>query len=153
MASWAILALVEAGLDECAIVVGATDLSVEIPNGMTVIENPDWGDGQATSLARAIAYANERGHDAMVIGLADQPLVPASAWRAVAQVTTTPIVTASFSGERRPPVRLARSVWSELPQRGDEGARVVMREHPELVTVVACEGEPLDIDVIQDLDQ
>lgn len=148
---WSANALCDAGLDECAIVVGATDLSGEIPDAMTVIENPDWAQGQATSLALAVRFATAGGHDAMVIGLADQPLVPSSAWRSVAVVSTTLIVTASFAGERRPPVRFAREIWSQLPQSGDEGARVVMREHPEFVTVVACEGEPIDVDTVEDL--
>lgn len=148
---WSLDALVGAAFDESAIVVGAVDLSAEIPESLQVIENPDWQQGQATSLARAVAFARTRGHDVLVIGLADQPLVPASAWRAVAAPSASPIVTASFSGARRPPVRLDREVWSRLPASGDAGARVLMQDHPELVTVVEVEGDAVDIDDEQDL--
>ncbi len=148
---WSIDALIGAGLDAAAIVVGAIDLVEEVPAAMAIIENPNWRTGQATSLELAVAYAKQHGHDALVVGLADQPLVPSSAWRAVASVRTHPIVSASFAGRRRPPVRLASEVWGLLPRDGDEGARVLMGAHPELVVEVACDGEPIDIDVTDDL--
>ena len=148
---WSARALCDAGLDAVAIVVGATDLSSEIPTAMAIIANLEWAEGQATSLALAIDFAVTHGHDAIVIGLADQPLVPSSAWRSVAAVKASPITTARFQGERRPPVRLSRDVWPLLPRKGDVGARGLMREHPELVTVVDCEGDPLDIDTVADL--
>jgi CTP:molybdopterin cytidylyltransferase MocA len=144
-------ALMVAGLDEVAIVTGAVDLGSEIPSGLQVIENEDWANGQATSLAHAVDFAERRGHGAVVIGLGDQPLVPSSAWQAVASCTLSPIVTASFGGQRRPPVRLDAEVWPLLPRIGDEGARGVMATHPEFVTVIACEGGALDIDTVEDL--
>jgi CTP:molybdopterin cytidylyltransferase MocA len=44
-------------------------------------------------------------------------------------------------------------VWPLLPRQGDEGARVVMAQHPELVEAVACLGQPIDIDTLEDLAQ
>ncbi|HUY06500.1 MAG TPA: nucleotidyltransferase family protein [Acidimicrobiales bacterium] len=149
---WSIDSLLAAGLEATAIVVGAIDLLEEIPSSMAVIENPNWMAGQATSLDAAVTYAKCHGHDSLVIGLADQPLVPSSAWRSVAGVSSHPIVTASFATRRRPPVRLAREVWPLLPHVGDEGARSLMRAHPGLVREVECEGEPIDIDVAEDIE-
>jgi CTP:molybdopterin cytidylyltransferase MocA len=78
-------------------------------------------------------------------------LIPEEAWRRVAEAGARPIVTATFGGERRPPVRLAREVWAALPVTGDEGARALMRRRPQDVGEVACPGEPADVDTLEDL--
>jgi len=149
---WSVDALIGAGFDATAIVVGAIDLVEQIPASMAIIENPNWREGQATSLDLAVSFAKRHGHDVLVVGLADQPLVPSSAWRSVAGERSHPIVIANFAGRRRPPVRLSSEVWEFLPREGDEGARVLIQAHPELVTEVACAGEPIDIDSAQDLE-
>jgi nicotine blue oxidoreductase len=149
--AWAVDAAVAAGLDATYVVTGAVDLPIEPP--AVSVRNDAWADGQATSLAAGIAVARAAGHDTVVIGLGDQPLVGPDAWRAVASSTTTPIAVATFRGARRPPVRLAAEVWPLLPRAGDEGARVLMRERPHLVTEVPCTSEPVDIDTVEDLEQ
>jgi CTP:molybdopterin cytidylyltransferase MocA len=146
LVQWAIDAAAGAGLDDLVVVTGAVELELAVAS----VRNPAWASGMATSLQAGVAYARARGHDAVVIGLGDQPFVPSSAWRAVADAST-PIAVATFAGDRRPPVRLAASVWELLPTTGDEGARAVMRQRPELVTEVACDGEPADIDTAEDL--
>ena len=154
LAQWALESAAGAGLDEVLVVVGADDLADLLPDGARVLHNPDPSAGQATSLAVAIAAAEAAGHDAVVVGLADQPLVPAEAWRLVAAAPPDPpIATATFAGARRPPVRLHRSVWPLLPETGDEGARVLLRSRPELVAEVPCPGDPVDIDTPEDLER
>jgi molybdenum cofactor cytidylyltransferase len=148
--SWAVDHALGAGFDETAVVTGAVDLSGALPLGVTVIENARWAEGQATSLQAAVDWARAGGFDAIVIGLGDQPLVPPEAWIAVG-VSPSPIAVASFAGQRRPPTRLAASVWPLLPVDGDEGARVVMAGNPELVEAVACPGQAIDIDTAEDL--
>jgi len=147
---WALSAVTAGGFDEVAVIVGAVALGSLVPAGVSVIENADWATGQASSLQAAMSWAGARDHGAIVIGLGDQPLVPASAWTAVAS-EPSPIAVATFGGQRRPPVRLAREVWPLLPAVGDEGARVLMGERPDLVREVVCEGQPADIDNKEDL--
>jgi len=148
---WTVDAAVEAALDGTYVVTGAVALA--LPASVVEVHNDSWADGQATSLAAGIATVRADGHDAVVVGLADQPLVGADAWRAVAASTESPIAVASFDGDRRPPVRLAAEVWPLLPASGDEGARTLMRKRPDLVTAVPCSGQPVDIDTLEDLEQ
>jgi CTP:molybdopterin cytidylyltransferase MocA len=149
LVQWAIGAAVDAAVGPAFLVTGA--VHIDAPAGITVVYNPNWADGQATSLQAGIAAARDAGCDAVVIGLGDQPLVPPDAWRAVAAHDVQPIATAVFDGQRRPPVRLAAEVWPLLPATGDEGARALMRERPDLVAEVPCIGEPIDIDTREDL--
>lgn len=153
LAEWAVRAAAGAGLDAVVVVIGAVDLRARLGRVLAraaVVENPDWRQGQATSLRAGLDWCEDHGFGAAVVGLADQPLVPASAWRAVA-AAHAPIATATYGGRRRPPVRLDRSVWSLLTTEGDEGARELMRRRPDLVREVACEGDPADIDTVDDV--
>lgn len=152
LVAWALEHAAAAGFDATAVVTGAADLGDLVPEGVAVVENPAWAEGQAGSLQAAVAWARAGGFDAVVVGLGDQPLVPPEAWRAVG-ASASPIAVASFDGRRSPPTRLAASVWELLPEQGDEGARVVMARNPELVEAVACPGRPIDIDTVEDLAQ
>lgn len=148
----AVEAAVEAGIGEVVVVTGAVELSGVLPDGVHVVHNPRWAEGQATSLQAGLAAAAALGADAVVVGLGDQPLVGAGPWRAVA-VSTAPIAVAAYEGRRRNPVRLHRSVWGDLPTEGDEGARALMRVRSDLVGEVPCQGEPADIDTLEDLER
>jgi molybdenum cofactor cytidylyltransferase len=151
---WAVDAALGAGLDETVVVTGAADLEDLLPGTVTVLRNESWQTGQASSLRCALDWCSRAGHEAAVVGLGDQPLVPASAWRAVA-ARSGPIVVCSYAaraGLRSPPVRLGREVWDLVPFEGDEGARALMRRRPDLVVAVACEGDPTDIDTPEDLE-
>ena len=147
---WAVDAALEAGFDDVYVITGAVDLSDVLPDEVTVIENHSFAEGQATSLRAAVAVAEMDGHDALVVGLGDMPLVPASAWRLVADGEGQ-LVTASFNGNRTPPVKVVEDLWSLLPLSGDEGARSLIRMRPDLVNEVACTGEAIDIDTRGDL--
>ena len=157
LVAWAVDAARGAGVGEFAEVVvveGAVPLGSVVPDDVVLLSNGRWAEGQATSLGVAVAHARSAGHEAIVVGLADQPLVPASAWRAVRRASMEPpIAVASYDGRRGNPVRLPASVWDLLSFEGDEGARELMRREPGLWGEVACEGNPADVDTVEDLDQ
>ena len=88
--------------------------------------------------------------EAIVLGLADTPGIPAEAWRAVAEAEGS-LVVAVFDGLRRPPTKVGRRFWNELPVSGDSGARSLLAERASDVVEVACRGNPSDIDTVEDL--
>ena len=151
LVSWAVDAALGAQLDETVVVTGAVDLSAVVPAEVTLLHNEAWASGLATSLRVGLDWCERQGHDAAVVGLGDQPLIASEAWRAVATPTSAPIVVATYSGRRRNPVKLDRSVWPLVPVTGDEGARIVMASQPALVREVACPGDPADVDTVEDL--
>jgi molybdenum cofactor cytidylyltransferase len=149
-------ALSASGL-EAIVVTGAVEVDDLVPAGIDVVANPSWVDGQTTSVQAGIAEARRRGHDAVVVGLGDQPFVTAEHWRAVAGAPASPIAVAVHGGRRGHPVRLGAEVWDLLPATGDEVGRAVMRSRPDLVREIPCDdGSPradvaTDIDTVEDL--
>jgi CTP:molybdopterin cytidylyltransferase MocA len=163
LASWAIAHALAAGIGPVWVVTGALDPPITDGldgldgldgDGLDAVEtlpNPRWAEGMATSLQVAVARARNDGHPAIVVGLADQPLVTPEAWRLVAAATERPIARARYGTTPGHPVRLAAAVWASLPATGDEGARALIRDHPELLQDVRCPGHPADVDTREDV--
>lgn len=140
---------------EAVVVVGAVDVDDLVPAGIDVVGNPRWREGQATSVHAGIDEARRRGHDAVVVGLGDQPFVTADAWRAIA-AADAPLAVATWDGRRGHPVRLGAEVWDALPATGDEVGRALMRGRPDLVREIPCDDRgpvapTTDIDTVEDL--
>jgi CTP:molybdopterin cytidylyltransferase MocA len=113
------------------------------------------GYGSDTGVGTGTGSGRDVG--AVVVALADQPLVGAEAVaRLIAAYRDGAIVAvAAYDGQARNPVLLARECWAEViaMATGDQGARTFLRAHPDLVTVVECgdTGRPDDIDTPADL--
>jgi nicotine blue oxidoreductase len=150
------------GADPILVVTGAVPL--ELDRTLTV-DNPQWRTGMGSSLRAALQALSEAGRGpemgtdigAVVVALADQPLVGAEA---VARLIAAyrggaSVAVAAYDGQPRNPVLLAREHWPEViaTATGDQGARTFLRTRPELVTLVECgdTGRPDDIDTPADL--
>ena len=166
------------GADPVVVVTGAVPLELA---GTLTVDNPRWRTGMGSSLQAALralteaartevapteaapteAAPTEAGGDAeigaVVVALADQPLVGAEA---VARLIAAyrdgaSVAVATYGGQPRNPVLLAREHWPEViaTATGDQGARTFLRTRPELVTRVECgdTGRPDDIDTPADL--
>lgn len=147
----------DGGADPVLIVSGAVPLTMA---SARVVHNPDWRTGMGSSLAaglRALSAGSDLECAAVVVALADQPLVGAeavrrliAAWRAGATVAV-----AAYDGKPRNPVLIAREHWDSVLELadGDTGARPFLRAHPELVRLVECgdTGSAYDVDTPEDL--
>lgn len=120
--------------------------------GVTTIVNPEPDRGMGSSLRLGLAACTG---EIAVIMLVDTPGIGPDAIDAVvARVQNDATVAiASFAGRQVPPVAIAAQWWPEVARLavGDQGARGFLRAHPELVTAVACGGDPGDIDTQDDL--
>jgi CTP:molybdopterin cytidylyltransferase MocA len=149
-------AVAASGVSPIIVVTGAVSLeevlTTPLPGNPDVVvtHNDRWRSGVASSLQCGLVVARQRGLAGVVVGLGDQPGVPASAWRQVAD-TDAPIAVATYHGVRRNPVRIHAELWDQLPHDGDEGARTLIRVRPELVAEVACQGNADDIDTADDV--
>ncbi len=151
---WSIEHAKAGGFDATIVVTGAVVLPLAVLHdpALSFVANPDWAEGQAGSLGLALDRCRELDIDIAVCGLGDQPFIEAEAWSIMGRTPiTTPIAVATYGGDRRNPVRLAAEVWPLIPRTGDEGARPLLRKRPEWVTELACPGNPIDIDTVEDL--
>jgi len=147
---------VAAGIGRVIVVTGrldAHDLGIVDRIDIDVADNPDWAGGQMTSVHAGISAASSVGAEIVVIGLADQPGIESSSWRAVAEAARSGarIAVATYDGKRANPVALHHDIWDLLATTGDEGARGLMRLRPDLVVEVPCTGSPKDVDTVEDL--
>jgi CTP:molybdopterin cytidylyltransferase MocA len=146
-----------APVDEVIVVVGAdAERLREVCERYDVrtVDNEGWEQGLSTSVLAGLRACGGR---AAAVLLGDQPFVGAeTVERLVAAFAEgAEVAVATYGGKRRNPVLFSREVWPllEAELAGDEGARSVLRRHPELVVEVPCEGvgDPADVDTREDL--
>jgi len=144
------------GADPILVVTGAAPVEL---GGTHTVYNPAWRTGMGSSLRAALQALIDTSTDvgAVVVALADQPLVGA---QAVARLIAAyrdgaTVAVAAYDGQARNPVLLAREHWAEViaTATGDQGARTFLRARPDVVTLVECgdTGRPDDIDTPEDL--
>jgi nicotine blue oxidoreductase len=111
--------------------------------------------GIASSLQCALRHLEAISDaPAAVVGLADQPLVGAEAYRRVAAsyADGARLAFATYEGRRANPVLIAREYWPEaMTLTGDEGARVLFRRHAAVAVPCDDAGAATDVDTPQDL--
>ena len=113
-------------------------------------------EGMGTSLATGVRSAPDA--DGWVVALADMPFILPDTIRSVAQALRAgaAIAAPSFRGERGHPVGFARRFYPELSSlRGDDGARLLLKQHPDRVTLFEVDdpGVLRDIDRPSDLER
>jgi molybdenum cofactor cytidylyltransferase len=119
--------------------------------GVATTHNPDYARGLSTSLHRGLA-ALSPGVDGAVVLLGDMPrITPAVLNRLIAAfnpVEGRALVVPTFKGKRGNPLLFARRFFAEVQAiQGDQGARQLLGEYPELVAEVALDDDAVLTDV------
>ncbi len=123
-------ALRAAGLAETVVVLGscAGEIAERADLGdARVVVHAGWADGMASSLAAALATLAPPCDAALVV-LGDGPgLTTEAVERVAARIAAgdAPLVGARYASGRAHPVAIHRSLWSRLPQQGEDGARAL----------------------------
>jgi nicotine blue oxidoreductase len=142
----AVRCLSEGGCESVVVVLGAW--VGDVP-GAEIVVNPSWADGMGTSLRAGLdTLSLTAGITTAVITLVDLPGMTAAIVRRILDEPAD-LVVATYGGGRRHPVKLARRYWAAAAATtGDEGARLFLKGHPEVVEVaIDDEAAGHDLDV------
>jgi CTP:molybdopterin cytidylyltransferase MocA len=157
LVSWALDAGTASGLRPVVLIVGHHGNAVgdAAPEGVVVVQARRWRRGIARSLRAALEALDPWAQvGAVCVGLADQPLVGADAYRRLAEAYSggATLAVATYGGQRQNPVLLARSVWADARRLdGDEGARALMGDDDVVEVDCTDTGSAADVDTLDDL--
>lgn len=140
------------------VVLGANAVHVgaELELPVIVSRNREWETGMGSSIRAGLeaVLAADVGIDAIVVQLCDQPFVTAELIDTLIErhrETGKTIVGTEYRGTRGVPALFARGLFTELSAlSGHEGARQIIRNHPDDTAVVPFVGAAIDIDTPQD---
>ncbi len=157
-----LFALSGAGVDEVAVVLGHRAEQVEsvlLDFPVTLVRNPDYASGRNSSVRAGLAALSAR-LDAIIIALADQPLINAQDITALIGAFkkrgTASAVVPYVDGERGNPIILDAAV-RESVLAGDShfGCRQWLAAHPEQVLRFDTDNRHyrVDVDSPEDIEQ
>jgi len=154
---WATSAAVESGLEPIWIVT-RPDLPLSLIHpAITIVKNTSWKEGLASSIRSAIDAAREAAIDGLLFAPADQPFLTSAIYRRLAgqfQKTYPRTLAASYGGQIRNPVLLARPNWPlAAPLQGDTGLSTLIRNPQTLAVDCSDIGSLFDIDTPEDLEK
>lgn len=147
----------DADLDPVVVVVGHEHERVRdaLPDGVTVVHNPAYAAGQASSV-RAGVDAVAGVADAVVVGLGDMPFVRSETVRRLVRAFRAGVgdpLAAAVDGERGNPVCFGERWFADLRAvDGDVGGRHLVLEAPDAALVETGDpGVRRDVDRPADL--
>ncbi len=152
------------GAERVVVVLGACQqpiydsLSATERNAVEFVINDHWRNGQASSLATAIAHIapNLLSPDAVLVTVCDAPKIPIDHYTrlfdAVISHRVTAAATAFEDGPGVPACFSSAAVHCLIGLRGDCGAKHWLRQLPaHLIDLVKCREAADDIDTVADL--
>ena len=147
----------DAGLDPVVVVVGYDHERVRdaLPGGVTVVHNPEYADGQASSVRTGIDAVTGTA-DAAVVGLGDMPFLRTETVRVLGRAFRAGAgdpLAAAVDGERGNPVCFGERWFADLRAvDGDVGGRDLLLSAPDAALVETGDpGVRRDVDRPEDL--
>lgn len=135
------------------VILGANskEIKEKINDDVIVLENPNWEIGMGTSIACGV---NEliciNSHDAVLIMLADQPLLEAPYLLKLKERFFTSeykIIATVYGSKNGVPAVFDASLFAKLSVLNDDyGARKLMQEYKDSLHALDSNGKALDID-------
>lgn len=125
---------------------------------VTLVDNPSWPTGQASSLKTGLAalYLTHKDVDAVLVLHTDQPMVSVGLLIHMLEVwqnDDTGIVACRYDAQVSVPALFSRSYIAPLLQlAGDRGVKWVIAQHRNDCTEVPFEAGAIDLDSPRDVD-
>lgn len=146
-------------VDEVVVVLGASreDVLEGVDLGTsTVIENPEWEEGLASSLRVGLDLLTRGRTERVFIVLGDEPSIPPEVPQALIDTMdegTAPAAAPKYRYQRGTPLLVDRSLWARLMSLdGDPEPARLFDAHPEWVTDVRVDHlPPRDVDTEDDV--
>ncbi len=146
----------EAGLFPVLVVTGANGGEIQsalLDLNVMFIDNPDWQQGQSTSVRTGVLALPHETPAALFL-LGDQPQIPKELVVALVKAhihSGAAVVAPLIAGRRANPVLFDRVVFPDLLNLiGDAGARQILSQYPPQVVPWDDEKLLLDIDTAED---
>lgn len=154
----AIDAALGSGCKPVIVVLGANSGLIELAANEDIkpVYNSGWNEGMASSIRAGIKALENYEADNVLIMLCDQPFADAkliSAMQTRQQETGKAIVACSYGNTIGVPALLSKSLFPELLLlKGNEGAKHILKDRPQELTIVSFDIGAIDIDTAEDYD-
>jgi len=153
----AVEAALGSGCKPVIVVLGANAglIDIAVNGDVKLVHNPDWSEGMASSIRTGINELKKYNDaDGVLIMLCDQPFVDKeliAAMQTRQQQTGKAIVACSYGNTIGVPAMLNKSLFPELLLlKGNEGAKHILKDRPQELTIIPFEKGMVDIDTPDD---
>lgn len=116
--------------------------------------NPDWEEGMASSVRMAVRTASDLAADGVLLSVCDQPSISPAVLDALLdrfECDPARAVASAYAGTVGVPAVFGSRWYPHLlALTGDAGARRVLRDHPDEISVIPWEDGAADVDNPED---